>query len=95
MAASLGLVLSGCKGKDQGDAAPPQNQKVITVSDMNLITIDKTTCRSSRSSPPARSNPPSELTATGTVFPDISREVPVISLANGRVVDIRPVLTTT
>ncbi|HEY1732607.1 MAG TPA: efflux RND transporter periplasmic adaptor subunit, partial [Terriglobales bacterium] len=31
----------------------------------------------------------SELTATGTVFPDISREVPVISLANGRVVDIK------
>jgi cobalt-zinc-cadmium efflux system membrane fusion protein len=30
-----------------------------------------------------------ELTATGTVVPDISREVPVISLANGRVVDIK------
>jgi membrane fusion protein, heavy metal efflux system len=26
---------------------------------------------------------------TGSVFPDISREVPVISMANGRVVDIR------
>ena len=31
----------------------------------------------------------SELTATGSVFPDISREIPVISLANGRVVDIK------
>jgi cobalt-zinc-cadmium efflux system membrane fusion protein len=31
----------------------------------------------------------SELTATGTVFPDIAREIPVISLANGRVVDIK------
>jgi cobalt-zinc-cadmium efflux system membrane fusion protein len=30
-----------------------------------------------------------ELSATGTVSPDISREVPVISLANGRVVDIK------
>ena len=30
-----------------------------------------------------------ELNATGSVFPDISREVPVISLANGRVVDIK------
>jgi cobalt-zinc-cadmium efflux system membrane fusion protein len=29
------------------------------------------------------------LTATGTVFPDIAREIPVISLANGRVVDIK------
>ena len=30
-----------------------------------------------------------ELTATGTVLPDVSREIPVISLANGRVVDIK------
>ena len=30
-----------------------------------------------------------ELNATGAVFPDVSREVPVISLANGRVVDIK------
>jgi cobalt-zinc-cadmium efflux system membrane fusion protein len=29
------------------------------------------------------------LTATGSVFPDINREVPVISMANGRVVDIK------
>ena len=29
------------------------------------------------------------MNATGAVFPDISREVPVISLANGRVVDIK------
>ena len=29
------------------------------------------------------------MNATGSVFPDISREVPVISLANGRVVDIK------
>ena len=32
---------------------------------------------------------PSELSVTGLVFPDIDREVPVISLASGRVVDIR------
>ena len=30
-----------------------------------------------------------KLNVTGSVFPDISREVPVISLANGRVVDIK------
>jgi len=29
------------------------------------------------------------LNATGAVLPDIAREVPVISLANGRVVDIK------
>ncbi len=32
---------------------------------------------------------PAELNVTGTVTPDIAREVPVISLASGRVVDIR------
>lgn len=32
---------------------------------------------------------PTELSVTGTVNPDISREVPVISLASGRVVDIK------
>jgi cobalt-zinc-cadmium efflux system membrane fusion protein len=30
-----------------------------------------------------------ELSVTGSVLPDVSREIPVISLANGRVVDIR------
>jgi membrane fusion protein, heavy metal efflux system len=32
---------------------------------------------------------PSELNVTGTVLPDIARTVPVITLASGRVVDIR------
>jgi membrane fusion protein, heavy metal efflux system len=32
---------------------------------------------------------PSQMFVTGTVFPDISRTVPVISLASGRIVDIR------
>ncbi|MHB8302062.1 MAG: efflux RND transporter periplasmic adaptor subunit [Acidobacteriaceae bacterium] len=32
---------------------------------------------------------PGELSVTGTVNPDIAREVPVISLASGRVVDIK------
>ncbi|MGD0445786.1 MAG: efflux RND transporter periplasmic adaptor subunit [Edaphobacter sp.] len=32
---------------------------------------------------------PAELKVTGTVNPDIAREVPVISLASGRVVDIK------
>ena len=32
---------------------------------------------------------PSELVVTGIVLPDISRTVPVITLASGRVVDIR------
>ena len=89
LATSLCLVLSGCKSKDQGDGAPPQNQKVITVSDMNLITIDKDDVPKFPLVSAGQIESPSELTATATVVPDISREVPVISLANGRVVDIK------
>ena len=43
----------------------------------------------SRWSRPGKIESAAELNVTGTVFPDISREVPVISLANGRVVDIK------
>jgi cobalt-zinc-cadmium efflux system membrane fusion protein len=32
---------------------------------------------------------PAELSVTGTVNPDVAREIPVISLASGRVVDIK------
>jgi len=83
--------LSGCKGandKDKGDGAPPPAQ-VIQVADMNLITIDKNDVAKFPLVSAGQVDSASELTATGTVFPDISREVPVISLANGRVVDIK------
>jgi cobalt-zinc-cadmium efflux system membrane fusion protein len=87
LVASLSL-LSGCKAKDQGDGAPPPAQ-VIAVNDMNLITIDKNDVAKFPLFAAEKVETASELTATGTVFPDISREVPVISLANGRVVDIK------
>ena len=88
MAISCGLVLSGCKGKDEGDGAPPP-AKVIQVADMNLITIDAGDVAKFPLATAGQIESASELTATGSVFPDIAREVPVISLANGRVVDIK------
>ncbi len=88
LAAVLGLALSGCKGKEQGDGAPPAAQ-VIQVADMNLITIDKDDVAKFPLAAASQVESASELIATGTVFPDIAREVPVISLANGRVVDIK------
>jgi hypothetical protein len=39
LATLIPLVLAGCKGKEQGDGAPPPSQ-VIQVPDMNLLTID-------------------------------------------------------
>jgi len=88
VAASLVLTLSGCKGKDQGDGAPPPAQ-VVQVNDMNLITIDKDDVAKFPLATAAQVEAASDLKVTGAVFPDISREVPVISLANGRVVDIK------
>ena len=39
-----------------------------------------------------RIDAPHKLSVTGSVFPDINREIPVISLASGRVVDVRVTL---
>ncbi len=55
--------------------------------DMSLVSVDKPdlfpliTAESY--------NAPAELNVTGTVSPDVAREIPVISLASGRVVDIK------
>ncbi len=86
--AFLSVVLTGCHSKDQGNGAPPPAQ-VIHVSDMNVITIDSNDVAKFPLAKAGEIEAAAELKATGTVFPDISREVPVISLANGRVVDIK------
>jgi cobalt-zinc-cadmium efflux system membrane fusion protein len=84
-----GLALSGCKSKDEGDGAPPSNPTVVHVADMNLVTIDPKDVTKFPLTGATQIESAAELTATGSVFPDISREVPVILLANGRVVDIK------
>ena len=88
MAASLSLALSGCKSKDEGDGAPPP-AKVIQVADMNLVSVDANDVTKFPLAAAGQVESAAELTATGTVFPDVAREVPVISMANGRVVDIK------
>lgn len=84
----MGAFLAGCKSKAQGDGAPPP-AKVIQVPDMSLITIDSKDVHKFPVVTAEKIDAPAQLTATGAVYPDISREVPVISLANGRVVDIK------
>jgi cobalt-zinc-cadmium efflux system membrane fusion protein len=88
LAAPLGIVLSGCKSEPQGNGAPPP-AKVIQVSDMSLITIPEKDLSKFPIVTAEKYDSPDQLNATGAVFPDVSREVPVISLANGRVVDIK------
>jgi cobalt-zinc-cadmium efflux system membrane fusion protein len=88
MGAVFCLALAGCKSKDEGSGAPPP-AKVVEVSNMSLITIPAGDAGKFPIVKAGEIEAPAELTATGTVFPDVSREVPVISLANGRVVDIK------
>ncbi|HEX4032544.1 MAG TPA: efflux RND transporter periplasmic adaptor subunit [Terracidiphilus sp.] len=87
-AAALAGLLAGCKSKVSGDGAPPPAQ-VVQVSDMSLIAIDPNEVPKFPLATAGQMQAASTLTATGSVSPDISREVPVISLANGRVVDIK------
>jgi membrane fusion protein, heavy metal efflux system len=79
--------LSSCK-KDSSaaDGAPP-TPTVVTTGDMSLVSVDKPNQFSLVAAETHEAS--SELKVTGSVFPDISREIPVISLANGRVVDIK------
>ena len=82
------LAITACKSKLQvGDAGAPPSTNVVTTGDMSLVSVDKPD-----QFPLVRAeayDAPAELDVTGTVFPDIAREVPVISLASGRVVDIK------
>jgi len=82
------LASTGCKPKQQGDTARTTPQ-VIQVADMNLLTVDPKDAANFHLVAVDKIEAASELTATGSVLPDIAREVPVISLANGRVVDIK------
>jgi membrane fusion protein, heavy metal efflux system len=81
------LLLAGCEKQfDPAAGAPPQTQ-VIHVSDLNVVMVDH-----SDQFPLVAASPyqaASDLNVTGTVNPDIARMIPVISLASGRVVDVR------
>jgi membrane fusion protein, heavy metal efflux system len=82
------LIFAGC-GNSTGDAAkeaPPPAQ-VIETGNAALVTVDQPEQFKLVSAEKVEAH--AQLNVTGTVNPDISREVPVISLASGRVVDIR------
>ena len=82
------LALVGCQGKGEGNA-PQTSPQVVHVPDMNLLTIDPNDVSKFPLVAAEKANVAGEVNATGSVNPDVSREVPVISLANGRVVDIK------
>jgi cobalt-zinc-cadmium efflux system membrane fusion protein len=85
------LTLAGCgKVHAQGDAAAaeaPPEAKVVPFGDAGLFTVDHP-----EQFPLATATAhatTSELVVTGTVSPDVSRNVPVVSLASGRVMVVK------
>jgi membrane fusion protein, heavy metal efflux system len=80
------LTLSACKKEDAGDTGPAR-LPVMQSGDMSLVSVDKPDQFPLVAAEAYEA--PSQLDATGSVFPDIAREIPVISLGSGRVVDIK------
>ena len=84
---ALGFLQSGCSGRKsdpQAEAPPPF--KVERVEDRNLFQTDRPD--RFQLTQATSSDATSQLKVTGVVAPDISRNVPVISLAAGRIVEI-------
>jgi len=87
--AILGVSLAACGGKPEniGSAGAPPPAKVEKEQDVNLLTVDHPEQFPLFKATSLFAAP--TLSATGSVFPDINRTVPVITLATGRVVEIR------
>src|ERR1700687_3476292 len=84
---SVGGFLAG-RGVGKGDpkAEAPPAAKDEHEEDVNVVRVDHP--QHSPLATAAAHASTSQLSATGTVSPDISRTVPVISIATGRVVEI-------
>jgi cobalt-zinc-cadmium efflux system membrane fusion protein len=81
------LALAGCKKNfdpASGAASPAQ---VVETGNAGVVAVDHPEQFPTVAA--GRIDEPEKLDVTGSVFPDVSREIPVISMANGRVVDIR------
>ena len=86
MLAALALVGCGSKVEADGKAEAPPPAKVEREADANLVKVDHPEQYPLATT--AQHNSAPELNVTGSVNPDVSRNIPVISLASGRVVGI-------
>ncbi len=80
------LLLQGCgqKTKNPSAEAPPAPKSIVTAGDDALVHLDRPDQFPLVAAGSYEAT--SSLNVTGQVNPDVSREIPVISLANGRVV---------
>ena len=86
MLAAFALVGCGSKVEADGKAEAPPPAKVEREADANLVKVDHPEQYPLATT--AQHNSAPELNVTGSVNPDVSRNIPVISLASGRVVGI-------
>jgi len=83
----LSLVLAGCNGKADPNAEAPPKATVEPELDANNFKVDHADQFPLATAVEYKAVP--ALNVTGVVQPDIARAVPVISLASGRVVEIK------
>jgi cobalt-zinc-cadmium efflux system membrane fusion protein len=86
----LSALLAGCGAKGEAvnaDAGAPPPAKVETEGDSGILKVDHP--EKFRLAEACEHTTAPELNVTGAVSADVSRNVPVISLASGRVVEIR------
>jgi membrane fusion protein, heavy metal efflux system len=82
------LSLAACdSGKFDPAKGEPKVATPIETGDMSLVSVDKPDLFPLVAA--EKIDTPAQLNVTGTVNPDVSREIPVISLASGRVIDIK------
>ena len=82
----MAATVTGCKHGDKSDAAaeaPPSVPQVVESGNSDSVHIERSE-RFALTSVSTRQLV-SQLNVTGSVSPDVSREIPVLSLANGRV----------
>src|SRR5271154_5733198 len=86
-AAALALCSCGNDPKQNAAAEAPPPAQVVHEGDANIVQVDNASQFPLAAA--AEYKAASQLTVTGTVSPDVARTVPVISIASGRVVEIR------
>ncbi len=84
------LALAACEKKFDPASGAAQTPPVEEVSNAGVVTVEHPNEFSVVAA--GKVEAPHRLRVTGSVFPDINQEIPVISLASGRVVDIRVTL---
>jgi cobalt-zinc-cadmium efflux system membrane fusion protein len=87
------LALYGCgnvhaqAGAEAATVGAPPDARIVTIGDPSVFTVDRPDQFPLAAATERRAT--SELVVTGSVTPDVSRNVPVVSLASGRVIAIK------